>query len=92
VPFIQCWLRCRAKNDGCLVISGKFVERRHAWTQIGQRDSLRLIQHDHAARQIMQFAAAGGPRGEQTLEKLHVRRDDDRRGPVLHRQSQLAFA
>jgi hypothetical protein len=51
------------------------------------RQLLRLVQHDDAAGDAVQLAAARGARGKQRFEKLHVGRDDERCIPVLAGQA-----
>ena len=45
------------------------------------RQGLRLVQHDHTLRQVVQLAAARGAVREQALEELDRRRHDDRAFP-----------
>ena len=42
-----------------------------------------LVEHDDAADQVVQLAAARGASGKQALEELDIGGDDDRRVPVL---------
>ena len=76
-------LRGRAQ-DGCDAIAlhqlGNCV---HAGAQIGQRQHLRFVEDDDAARDVVQLAAAARMAGEQRLKELHGRRHDDGAVPVL---------
>ena len=47
-----------------------------------------IVQHHHAASQIVQLAAPRPAGREQALEDLHGRGDDDRHVPVLGRAVQ----
>ena len=59
---------------------------RHARAQQLERHGLRLVQHDHAARDVVQLAALRGLGREQAFKELHSRGDDDGRIPVFHGQ------
>ena len=48
---------------------------------------LRLVQHDDAAHQVVQLAAARGFGGKERFEQLHVGGDDQRCVPVLAGQA-----
>ena len=53
------------------------------------RQSLRLVQDDHAVCDVVQLPAAGRAVGEETLEELHGGGHDHRRIPVFHCQLEL---
>ncbi len=72
-----------AEHHAGAIIGCKLIQRRHAGAQQPQRQGLRLVQHHHGVRDVVQLAARGGATGEQALEELHRRGDHDRRIPVL---------
>ncbi len=55
--------------------------------QIGHRQQLCLVEHDDAADQVVQLAAARGAAGEQAFQQLHVGGDDQRGIPVFASQA-----
>ena len=81
-------LRRRAEYDRAIVALHKLRQRPHAGKQLLRRQHLRLVEHDHAARNVVQLAAARGLVREQRLEELDIRRHHHGRVPILGRKPQ----
>nr|WP_234385100.1 hypothetical protein [Paracidovorax avenae] len=86
---LQHGLRRGAEHDAGAVVARQFVDGGDAGLEQLERHGLRLVQHHHAAGNVVQLAALRGPRGEEAFEELHGRGDDDGCVPVLHGQAQL---
>ena len=78
---------CGAEYHGNAVIFHQFVQRLQAREEevIGQ--GLRLVQHNHAVGQIVQFPAARGAGGKQAFKQLHIGGDDQGGVPVFGGES-----
>ena len=79
-------------NAGCVAVQSTTVQPSVDTDcpnieQVGRhqfgRQRLTLVEHDHAAGNVVELAAPAGLVREQALEKLHVGGDDDRHVPVL---------
>ena len=69
------------------VVRHQQIEHIQNGLQKGRRQLLRLVQHDDAARQVVQLSAARGFGCKQRLEQLHVGGNDQRRIPVFAGQT-----
>ena len=65
----------------------QFFDGFHARAQKFHGNHLCLVKDDDAPRDIVQLSATGSPIREKRLKKLHVRRYDKRRVPVLRRKA-----
>nr|WP_244314552.1 hypothetical protein [Paracoccus pantotrophus] len=89
---VEGGLRGRAKHHRTTVMRAERVDHPQRGHQQLARQGLRLVQHDHRTGDIVQLAAARRTHREKTFEELHIGRDDQRRGPVLHGKAQLVLA
>ncbi|MCV2449018.1 hypothetical protein E3D03_017295 [Paracoccus sp. DMF] len=89
---IEGGLRRRAKHHRTAVMRAERVNHPQSGHQQLAWKGLRLVQHNHRAGDIVQLATARGARREKAFEELHIGRDDQRRGPVLHGEAQLVLA
>ena len=80
-------LRGRTQQHRHAVVRHQQVEHVQNRLQECGRQLLRLVQHDDAAGDAVQLAAARGFGGKQRLEQLHIGGDDERRVPVLAGQA-----
>jgi hypothetical protein len=85
VRLLECGLGRRHKHDADAVVARQLVEGGDTRLQERQGRGLRLVEHDHGLREVVQLAAARRPRGEQALEELDRRCDDDRGVSILRR-------
>ena len=88
---MQCGLGRRGEDEADTVMAGKQVHAAQNRLQKLGRQQLGFIQHHHTIADVVQLPAAAGFRREQGFEKLYVGGDDDRRIPVLGRQSALCI-
>ena len=85
----QRWLGRGAEHDADTIVARQLLQHGDARTKQRPGNGLRLVQHQHAAGEVVQFAASRGACGEQALEQLDVGGDDHRRRPILRRETQL---
>ncbi len=78
----------RGKHHRAAIVLNQLRQSLDAWGKKLRRYHLRLVEHDDAVDDVVQLAAARGAVGEERLEQLHVRRDDDGRVPVLRCEPQ----
>ncbi|OJY01542.1 MAG: hypothetical protein BGP07_12980 [Rhizobiales bacterium 63-22] len=86
LALVEGRLRGRTQYDAATVIECKFIQHAQARQKQSTRQRLGFIQYNDAVRYIVELARPRSFCGEKAFEKLHIRRHDDRRGPVLHRQ------
>ena len=80
-------LRRGTEHGRRTVMPHKLGDGENARLQIRQRHRLRLVENNHAVRNVMQLTAARGFRRVKRFEELHRRRHDNRRVPVFTRKS-----
>ena len=83
----QSWLGGGTQHHGHAVVFDQQFERAQNGVQERGGQLLGFVQHDDAARQVVQFAAAGCFGRKQRLEQLHVGGDHQRCVPVLAGQA-----
>ena len=79
-------LRRRTEHRRTRIVPHERLDCGERRTQVIHRNHLRLIEDHDALGKIVQFAAFRRAIGKKRFEKLHVRRHDDGRIPVLRRQ------
>ena len=87
IAVAQGWLRGGAQHHGDAVVRHQQLEHVQNGLQKRRGQLLRLVQHDDAAHQVVQLAAARGFGGKERFEQLHVGGDDQRCVPVLAGQA-----
>ena len=79
----------RTEDDGRPADRGRKIDGKVKQRQQAVRDRLHFVDHDHAAAQRLKTADAGRLAGEECVEQLHQRREDDGAVPVFCKEFQL---